>query len=208
MKDLNKIPRLTYEELAELMLRKSELAVRNKIAESFLPLVVKLARKAALTMDLDDLISEGSLGLLRAIEKFDGSLNKSFVRYAEMWINSCIYRFIHKNINLVRNNPLRENTNFEKTTFTLGLMEEYIGEEKVNQELMDSRLTLNHLLSNLKPRIRKMVECRYNNENPQTLDSIGTLFETSKQNVEERIQVAIKHMRQDYERDMCGDLPR
>lgn len=202
LKRLKKIPRLTDKEFVDLLARKTELEARNKLVESFLPLVVNIARKYALTLDLDDLISEGSLGLLKAIEKFDNRLNKSFVRYAKMWINGYIYRFVHKNVNIVINNPLRESTNFEKTTITMGLLEEYAGYTETDQELINSRLALKHLLTILAPRVRKMIECKYNNENPQTFVQIGAMFKTSKQNVQDRILVAIKRMRQDYEREL------
>ena len=63
-----------------------------KMFVSNLRLVVHFAKKYQMYMDMSDLISEGNIGLMRAIQKYDVSLGNKFSTYASSWIMECMKR--------------------------------------------------------------------------------------------------------------------
>ena len=98
LKDIGKVPLLTNEEETELAKRiyeRDEYA-KAKLCESNLRLVVSVAKKWVSKTPLSflDLIQEGNIGLLKAIEKFDYSKGYKFSTYATWWIKQAITRAI------------------------------------------------------------------------------------------------------------------
>jgi RNA polymerase sigma factor (sigma-70 family) len=76
---------------------------RNRLIEANLRLVVGIAKRYRLmNIPLTDLISEGNIGLIIAVEKFDPSLSNKFSTYATWWIKQRILRYITKNRHLIR----------------------------------------------------------------------------------------------------------
>ena len=105
LKDINKIPLLSYEEEAELAVKaqKGDKAARNKIVNANLRFVVKVAKKYQNHgLELEDLISEGNIGLLTAIEKFDPSKGFHFISYAVWWINQAILKAVSEKSRAIR----------------------------------------------------------------------------------------------------------
>lgn len=96
LKDIGKVPLLTSEEeivLAKRMLEGDEYA-KAKLSESNLRLVVSIAKRyvGRTSMQFLDLIQEGNLGLLKAVEKFDHTKGFRFSTYATWWIRQSITR--------------------------------------------------------------------------------------------------------------------
>ena len=95
--DLNKTPLLSAEEEKKLAYRieEGDAAARDHLIRADLRLVVNIARHYVNSgLSLDDLISEGNLGLMRAAEGFDPSLDTRFSTYACYWIRQSIKRAI------------------------------------------------------------------------------------------------------------------
>lgn len=100
IKDLKKISPLAMEEEIRLFERvnKGDLKAKESIVTAYLPLVIKIAiRFVYCKNSLVDLISEGNIGLIRAVEKFDHTLGQRFGKYASWWIKWTIQRALINN---------------------------------------------------------------------------------------------------------------
>ena len=105
LKEIGKVPLLSPDEEIELA-KKIELGdeeAKKKLAESNLRLVVSIAKRSAgRGMQLLDLIQEGNLGLIKAVEKFDYRKGYKFSTYATWWIRQAITRAIADQARTIR----------------------------------------------------------------------------------------------------------
>ena len=105
LKEIGQIPLLTAEEELELAKRMSEgdENAKEKLAEANLRLVVSIAKRyAGRGMQLLDLIQEGNLGLIKAVDKFDYQKGYKFSTYATWWIRQAITRAIADQARTIR----------------------------------------------------------------------------------------------------------
>ena len=105
LKEIGKIPLLTYEQenqLAERMVQ-GDTSAKKQLIESNLRLVVSIAKKyIGRGMHFLDLIQEGNLGLIKAVDKFDQSKGYKFSTYATWWIRQAITRAIADQARTIR----------------------------------------------------------------------------------------------------------
>ncbi len=105
LKEIGKVPLLTAEEevaLSERMEQGDESA-RKRLAEANLRLVVSIAKRyMGRGMQFLDLIQEGNLGLIKAVEKFDYKKGYKFSTYATWWIRQAITRAIADQARTIR----------------------------------------------------------------------------------------------------------
>jgi len=97
LKDIGKVPLLTPEEEVELAIRmeNGDEEARKMLSEANLRLVVSIAKKhVGRGLQFLDLIQEGNIGLLKAVEKFDHTKGFRFSTYATWWIRQAITRAI------------------------------------------------------------------------------------------------------------------
>ena len=105
LKEIGKVPLLSAEEEIELARRMEEgdEEARKKLAEANLRLVVSIAKRyVGRGMLFLDLIQEGNLGLLKAVEKFDYRKGYKFSTYATWWIRQAITRAIADQARTIR----------------------------------------------------------------------------------------------------------
>ena len=105
LKEIGKIPLLTAEEEVELAKRmeQGDEEAKKKLAEANLRLVVSIAKRyVGRGMLFLDLIQEGNLGLMKAVEKFDYNKGFKFSTYATWWIRQAITRAIADQARTIR----------------------------------------------------------------------------------------------------------
>ncbi len=105
LKEIGKIPLLTAEEEIDLAIRiaQDDVAAKRRLEEANLRLVVSIAKKySGRGMQFLDLIQEGNLGLIKAVEKFDYTKGFKFSTYATWWIRQAITRAIADQARTIR----------------------------------------------------------------------------------------------------------
>ena len=105
LREIGRIPLLTFDEELDLAKRilKGDEEAKQKLAESNLRLVVSIAKKyVGRGMLFLDLIQEGNMGLIKAVEKFDYTKGFKFSTYATWWIRQAITRAIADQARTIR----------------------------------------------------------------------------------------------------------
>src|SRR5438477_8493770 len=105
LREINETPLLNAEEEKELALRieNADSEARDRMVRANLRLVVNIARSyTGKGLGLQDLIEEGNLGLLRAVEGFDPRMNTRFSTYASYWIKQSIKRALVNTAKTIR----------------------------------------------------------------------------------------------------------
>lgn len=125
LKEINKIPLLTREQETELAVKAAagDKKAKETIVNANLRFVVNVAKKYQNQgLDLLDLISEGNIGLLTAIDRFDVSKGYHFISYAVWWIRQAILKAICEKSRAIRLplNRVNELVKIEKARKVVG----------------------------------------------------------------------------------------
>ena len=105
LKEIGRVPLLSAEEEVELAIKMSQgdVAAKKRLSEANLRLVVSIAKRyVGRGMQFLDLIQEGNLGLIKAVEKFDHTKGFKFSTYATWWIRQAIPRAIAAQARTIR----------------------------------------------------------------------------------------------------------
>ncbi len=105
LREINRIPLISHEEETELAVKakNGDKAARDKLITSNLRFVVSVAKKfRGQGLPLSDLINEGNIGLITAIEKFEPDKGYHFISYAVWWIRQAILKAIPEKSRAVR----------------------------------------------------------------------------------------------------------
>ena len=142
LKDINRVPLLTREEETSLAIEasKGNKAAKDKIVNANLRFVVNIAKKYQNHgLDLTDLISEGNIGLLVAIDKFDVTKGYHFISYAVWWIRQSILKAICEKSRSIRLplNRANELVRIEHARKSI------VGNKTIEQELAEVAQMLN-----------------------------------------------------------------
>jgi RNA polymerase primary sigma factor len=112
LKELSRIPLLTREEEEDAARKavQGDVAARNKLASANLRFVVSVAKKfQGRGLPLPDLISEGNIGLMNAIERFDADKGYHFISYAVWWIRQAMFKAICEKSKMIKQPSNRVN---------------------------------------------------------------------------------------------------
>ena len=138
LKDIGKVPLLSSDEeieLAKKMLEGDE-AAKAKLSESNLRLVVSIAKRyvSRSNMQFLDLIQEGNIGLLKAVEKFDHTKGFRFSTYATWWIRQSITRAIADQARTIRV-PVHMVETINRLTRTVRTLIQKLGRDPTASEI-------------------------------------------------------------------------
>jgi RNA polymerase primary sigma factor len=207
-------PQLTREQEYDLArrARKGEESARQLLAQSNLAFVVAVAKKFANRgARLDDLIQEGNVGLMKAIEHFDPKKNVRFATYAVWWIRAYITRYLKDNRSQVRGGEAERGSMVDfsldttiddegETTF-LDRLEDaspspqdvYISQEQGSE--------VQEALAKVRKRIGDLgwdiLQERLTQDKPRTLEELGQRWGVSRERVRQ-VELKTKHFLQRY----------
>ena len=137
LKDIGKVPLLTSEEEVELAKRMMEgdEEAKRKLSEDNLRLVVSIAKRyVGRGMLFLDLIQEGNMGLMKAVEKFDCTKGFKFSTYATWWIRQAITRAIADQARTIRI-PVHMVETINRQVRTQRLLLQELGREPTSAEI-------------------------------------------------------------------------
>jgi len=139
MREISRYDLLTAEEeinLARAIAKGSE-AARQQMIQANLRLVVKIARRYMNRgMGLDDLIEEGNIGLMRAVEKFDDAHGCRFSTYATWWIRQSVERAIMNQARTIRL-PVHIGKEFNSMMRAVGVLRSELEREPTDKEVAE-----------------------------------------------------------------------
>jgi len=139
LKDIGRVPLLSAEEEVELAKRMQENdeAAKKRLSEANLRLVVSIAKRyVGRGMLFLDLIQEGNLGLMKAVEKFDYQKGFKFSTYATWWIRQSITRAIADQARTIRI-PVHMVETINKLTRVQRLLLQELGREPTPAEIAE-----------------------------------------------------------------------
>ena len=139
LKDIGRVPLLTADEEVDLAKRMQEddAAARKRLSEANLRLVVSIAKRyVGRGMLFLDLIQEGNLGLMKAVEKFDYQKGFKFSTYATWWIRQSITRAIADQSRTIRI-PVHMVETINKLTRVQRVLLQELGREPTPAEIAE-----------------------------------------------------------------------
>lgn len=140
--------------LAALYSQTRDPKIEHRLIEANLRLVIKIARAAdrAHRHPLEDLVQEGTLGLIRAIRKYQPTKGASLATYAGLWIRAFVMKHIMNNVCIVRAVRTRE----QRTAFFRGVVG--VAEVSFDTGRTNGATPLQDLLLDPAPTVEEVVE--------------------------------------------------
>jgi RNA polymerase primary sigma factor len=208
--DLKKYKPLTKAKERRLLkkCKKGNLKAKNEILEANLRFVFDIAKHyTGRGVPISELISDGNMGLLRAIEKFDESKDVKFISYAVWWIRQAMLESIKKRnaISFVEIEPNTDNDSsidkklIEDDEDDVSFNNDFSNEndEKSMEVSENQRNIITSLIDTLSDRERDIVENYYgiNDKKELTLTDIGKKYNLSSERVRQIKLNAIRKLR-------------
>ena len=208
--DLKKYKPLTKAKERRLLkkCKKGNLKAKNEILEANLRFVFDIAKHyTGRGVPISELISDGNMGLLRAIDKFDESKDVKFISYAVWWIRQAMLESIKKRnaISFVEIEPNTDNDSsidkklIEDDEDDVSFNNDFSNEndEKSREVTENQRNIITSLIDTLSDRERDIVENYYgiNDKKELTLTDIGKKYNLSSERVRQIKLNAIRKLR-------------
>ena len=140
LQEIGKVKLLTVEEEIELAARikRGDKEAREAMIKANLRLVVKIAREyEGLGLPLLDLISEGNIGLMKAVERFDPTKGGKLSTYGAFWIKQCIKRALANQSKTIRI-PVHMVGKIARMRVVAMRLHEMLGREPTDEELAEA----------------------------------------------------------------------
>src|SRR5437016_4091324 len=204
LREINETPLLSADEEKELAhkIEEGDSEARDRMVRANLRLVVNIARSyTGKGLGLQDLIEEGNLGLLRAVEGFDHRMNTRFSTYASYWIKQSIKRALVNTAKTIRI-PAYMVDLLAKWRRAMSKLHEELGRTP-RQEMVEA-VDLHHvlgLLEKMDKREATVLRMRFglDNEEPKTLKEIGECLGLTRERVRQIESEALSALRESME---------
>jgi RNA polymerase primary sigma factor len=137
LKEINKIPMMNIEEERETALKavQGDKAAQDKLVAANLRFVVSIAKKyQGRGMPLQDLISEGNIGLINALDKYDAEKGFRFISYAVWWIRQAIIKALGEKVRAIRL-PLNRVQDITRINQARSILSPALGQDEEMKEL-------------------------------------------------------------------------
>ena len=147
LSEISKFPLLTYEEeiLYSTLSQEGDKEATNKMINSNLRLVVSIAKRyVGRGLNFLDLIQEGNMGLMEALDRFNPNKGYRFSTYATWWIRKCIIRAIYNQGRTVRI-PIPVHEQYRKITQTQEKLTFELGREPTIEESNSTNISVEKL---------------------------------------------------------------
>src|SRR6266704_192790 len=177
LREIGQIPLLTPDQEIELAakIKKGDREARALMIRSNLRLVVKIAHDYAnLGLPLLDLISEGNIGLMKAVERFDPAKGGKLSTYAAWWIKQSIKRALANQSKTIRL-PVHLVDKISKMRRVSLQMSEELGREPTDDELGE--------------------EIGIDGGKPKTLEEVGKKFGVTRERIRQLQNIALSKLR-------------
>jgi RNA polymerase primary sigma factor len=116
-------------------IRMGDIQSLETLVSANLRFVISVAKQyEGFGMHLEDLISEGNIGLMKAARRFDESRGYKFISYAVFWIRQCILKSLNENARIIRM-PSNQLAQMQKLHSTFSRLEQTFGREPSAEEL-------------------------------------------------------------------------
>ena len=196
-------PPLTKEEEESLVMlsNKGDMSARNKLIEHNLRLVVFLAKKYDNTMyDLEDLVSIGTIGLIKGVKTYKLDKNIKLATYASRCIDNEILMFLRKNKKRKTEVSFEDSINLDSEGNELHLEDVFGTEdnivEKEYESIVDKECLINEI-ENLSKRDKEILILRYglNNKKEYTQKEVADMLGISQSYISRIEKKAIKKLK-------------
>ena len=192
---------------------------RDALVRRFLPLVVSFARKQARgTLPLEELVQEGNVGLLHAIEKYDPKAGTRFSTYAVWWVRAYVWKYLKTARSSVRpksgsaaladvslDRPVGDE---EGDTSDLERLEDPAPAPDARYARTEGDAQVQGALQRARARIGELgwdiVHSRLERDVPETLEEIGTRWGLSRERVRQ-VEVKTKRLLREVLRPVDDD---
>lgn len=225
---MNQAAFLTRDEESGLLARwqeEGDRAAMDRLVVSHLPLVRKAAARFKDKARMDDYMQSGSIGLIKAADKFDRSRGLRFATYAQWWVRQEITDAVLDARQLVKQSRSGDGKRafWKDGPAPVVSLSARIGpgdvtladaipsddpspEDIVLGEMERGRLvaSMHAALETLKPRSQEVIRRRFLADPPETLDTISQSYGVSRERIRQIEEVALEAMRKVMTRGMKG----